>query len=202
MILIPGQIDAEGAIRLIVPTQFLIGMPGTVFLEFCGQPGVDVHLFFLDVGERGILFQESLCRIAYPGFQLGIVRTVVYKVFGRLAARLHALKLYEVKQFHALRSNPEVNLQQLIFACEMVKDVVRATDGNKFADVVSQVLVKKARKVLPQRSKVLQNPELADFLGESEGVVFCGDSVVGFLHSVFVLVRIKDAGVVAIYHPN
>ena len=60
----------------------------------------------------------------------------------------------------------------LLLSGEKVKDVVRATDGHK----------------------------LADFLGESEGVVLCGRVVLGVLHVIFVLVRCKDANGETIYH--
>ena len=80
------------------------------------------------------------------------------------------------------------------------RDVVGTATDHQLADVVPKVLFEEAFEALSERVKVFQNPEIAAFFGEGEGVVLCGDSVVGFLHGVFVLIRTKDVGERTIYH--
>lgn len=148
-----------------------------------GQPGVDVHLDFLDISKGGILFQEGFDGIAHPGLQLGLAGAVVHMVFGRQAACIHPLEFDIAGKVHTLRCNPEVNLQPVLPTRKGVQDIVGAANSHELADVMSQVLIKETREILSERSEVLQNPEFSDFLGEGEGVVLGGNGV--FLHGIF-----------------
>ena len=118
-------------------------------------------------------------------------------VLGGKIERGDQFEFYETRQVDPFVRDPELDVDLSVAASENIKDQVPGSAGRNLADVVSHLLEIIGLEWFEEGRHVLEDPKLADFLGEGQGVV-CG----GFDHNgVFWLVYAKkDVIPQRIYH--
>ena len=143
---------------------------------------------FLNVCKGRILLEDLFDRGVEPCFQLRITRAIVYVVLGGKIERGDQLEFYETRQVDdPFVRDPELDIDLSVAASENIKDQVPGSAGRNLADVVSHLLEIIGLEGFEEGRHVLEDPKLADFLGEGQSVV-CG-----FAHkSVFLVCKNKD----------
>ena len=98
-------------------------------------------------------------------------------IFGGKTAGIHQGEFHATRKVHFLRRHAKLDVHSLGVASQDIEDKICSAHEGQFEEIMPQVLIKESVELLPKGFNVLDHPEFADFLGQSESVVF--------LHSVF-----------------
>ena len=98
---------------------------------------------------------------------------------------LYTFKLNIAWHIHAFRSHTQLDIHPLCVSGEDIQDMICSTDECQFADVVPELFVIETLELHSEGSDILDNPEIADFLGKGENVILGCGGVRGFYHNAF-----------------